>query len=116
MEEKIKEDADQSEESRERRSVQLEVLGKVVARIRNEAVSARRSSGFETQWNEDEEYYDGVDKYNPRVLSDYTKPRSKDGVLTQNKESGETGSTAFINITAPFVDYVNKKFGELYDL
>ncbi|MCP5244871.1 MAG: hypothetical protein H6937_02425 [Burkholderiales bacterium] len=113
MEEEIKEESDQSEESRERRSVQLEVLGKVVARIRNEAVSARRSSGFETQWNEDEEYYDGVDKYNPRILTDYTKPRSKDGVLTQNKESGETGSTAFINITAPFVDYASARMGDI---
>lgn len=113
MEEKITEETGQSEESREQRNMQLEVLGKVVARIRNEAVSARRASGFETQWNEDEEYYDGVDKYNQRILSDHTKPRSKDGVLTQNKEGGETGSTAFINITAPFVDYASARMGDI---
>lgn len=92
----------------------LEVLGKIVAKIRNEAVSARYQSGFERQWKEDEDYYDGVDDYNESILSDsYLKPRSIDGVVTSRKKSNEGGSTAFINITGAFTDYAAARMGDI---
>ncbi|MCP5246164.1 MAG: hypothetical protein H6937_09525 [Burkholderiales bacterium] len=89
-------------------------LGKVVAKIRDRAVEERRASGFETQWQQDEDYYDGVDDYNDRNISDYQKPRSKDGVLTSEKKSSdEIGSTAFINIVGAFSDYAAARMGDI---
>ena len=107
----------QSMEEEEDQSVQknkrLDALGRIVARIRDEAVAMRKQSGFERQWAEDEDYYDGVDDYNQRSIADYNKPRSKDGVLTEKSSAKDVGSTAFINITAPFVDYASARMGDI---
>lgn len=108
----MKEMEDQ-EESRHEKNKRLNVLGKVVAKIRDEAVAMRKQSGFERQWAEDEDYYDGIDDYNPRTLADYNKPRSPDGVLTAPPKDEGIGSTAFINITAPFVDYASARMGDI---
>lgn len=91
----------------------LDVLGKIVAKIRDEAVTMRKQSGFERQWADDEDYYEGVDDFNPRTIADYNKPRSKDGVLTEKPSKNVDGSTAFINITAPFVDYASARMGDI---
>lgn len=101
------------EELQEQKNLRLESFGKVVGKMRDEAVEMRKQSGFERQWAEDEDYRDGVDDYNPRTIADYNKPRSKEGVLTERKTSGEKGSTAFINITAPFVDYASARMGDI---
>ena len=66
------------------REKKLDALGGVIAKLRDEAVTARRESGFERQWKEDEEYYEGIDDLN-RNTNQYIKPRSDTGGLTQNK-------------------------------
>ena len=66
------------------REKKLDSLGKVIAKIRDEAVTARRESGFERQWKEDEEYYEGIDDLN-RNVAQYIKPRSDTGGLVQTK-------------------------------
>lgn len=111
---KTEELEEQLEELMREKSLRLDALGQVVGKVRDEAVQARKSSGFENQWREDEEYYEGVDEFNNSdVFSDYMKPRSKDGVPTAKVKPDSVGSTAFINITGPFTDYAAARMGDI---
>lgn len=95
------------------REKKLDALGGVIAKLRDEAVTARRESGFERQWKEDEEYYEGIDDLN-RNTNQYIKPRSDTGGLTQNKVSvSDSQCVEFLNITRPFVDAASARAGDI---
>ncbi len=95
------------------REKKLEGLGKVIAKIRDEAVTARRESGFEKQWKEDEEYYEGIDDLN-RNVAQYIKPRSDTGGLVQSKLNvSDSQCIEFLNITRPFVDAASARMGDI---
>lgn len=95
------------------RAGKLDNLGKVIAKIRDEAVAARQQSGFETQWKEDEEYYEGIDDLN-RATSQYLKPRSDTGGLQANKIKADASQCIeFLNITRPFVDAASARMGDI---
>lgn len=95
------------------REKKLDGLGKVIAKIRDEAVTARRESGFERQWKEDEEYYDGIDDLN-RNVAQYIKPRSDTGGLVQAKMNvSDSQCIEFLNITRPFVDAASARMGDI---
>jgi hypothetical protein len=95
------------------REKKLDGLGKVIAKIRDEAVTARRESGFERQWKEDEEYYEGIDDLN-RNVAQYIKPRSDTGGLIQNKiNPSDSQCIEFLNVTRPFVDAASARMGDI---
>ena len=93
----------------------LELLSKVIAGKRDEAVRARKASGIETIWEEDQNHYEGIDEYNRGALKpQYTKSRSVDGGLmsnTANKNSNQC--TAAFNITRQFVDSASARMGDI---
>ena len=95
------------------REKKLDGLGKVIAKIRDEAVAARQQSGFERQWEEDEEYYEGIDDLN-RNVAQYIKPRSDTGGLVQTKlNTSDSQCVEFLNITRPFVDAASARMGDI---
>lgn len=81
-------------------------LAAFFAKLRDQAVAARKNSGIESQWREDEEFYIGVDDFNRgEFQSQYYKPSDLTGV-TQEKLStvAKNECIYFLNLTAPFVD------------
>lgn len=72
---------------------------------RREAVSGRQSSGIETDWQEDEEHYQGIDDANRRYQSTYRMGNLKGWVERRDADSkATTRSVIFMNITRPYVD------------
>lgn len=75
-------------------------LQTMIAQHIAEAVSARRASGIEQIWLDDEDQYEGVDTVTPQgsqVISSKAQPRAK--VPTQSNRS-----RVFLNITKPKTD------------
>lgn len=86
-------------------TARLEGLGTRIKELRDEAVKARESSGIESAWLEDEEYYQGIDEYNREEHK--LKPTSPDGrVIIEQKAAAnkEKRSTVFVKLTRPYVD------------
>lgn len=101
-------DADPNrQKAEEQRLAQLSAFAGGLVAKRKEAVEARRLSGIEQQWLEDEEYYNGVDDYNRGAYM--LKPATKVGRVTEAKKADSTKSTAFLNITQPYVDVVSAR-------
>lgn len=94
------------EKRKEERAKKKAGWSKFFAKLRDQAVSARKNSGFEAQWKEDEEYYIGVDDLNRG--EDQPKYRIRgnapDIVVDTGSQKSGNKCTAFLNITAPFVD------------
>jgi hypothetical protein len=103
---------EQRRAEKEERMRQLDALGFKISKLRDEAVAARRSSGIETRWREDEEYYEGIDDLN-RSEDTYLKPRSTSGGLISNNPVKSTRCTAFFNITRQFVDSAAARAGDI---
>lgn len=80
----------------------IEAFALIIKDKRKDAIEGRRSSGIETDWEEDDDHYEGVDKYNKK--SGITKPRTTDGSFTHERKKVVGRSTAFANITRPYVD------------
>lgn len=95
---------------------QLAELSKIIAKKRDEVIKARRSSGIERIWQEDQDNYEGVDDYNRNGLQPkYTKSRSTDGGITANNAGSKNTNqcTAFFNITRQFVDSASARLGDI---
>lgn len=90
----------------EQRQARLDSFAGALAKKRQAAVDARRMSGIEDTWREDEEFYEGIDDAN-RGESVTLKPRDWSGTGGASIVEGEapTGSTVFLNITRPYVDF-----------
>lgn len=102
-EEKARKDADR-----------FDALCRTVSKKRDEAVKAKKASGVETIWQEDQDYYEGVDQYN-RTRVRHNKPYASDAPLI---ESGGTASspnqcTEFFNITRQFVDSADARAADI---
>lgn len=99
---------DDSRKKDELRKQQLAAFASSVVLKRKEAIDARKLIGIETIWAEDENYYNGIDEYN---LGDaLQKPTTKEGrVSVAKKGKSGTKSTAFVNITQPYVDLVTAR-------
>lgn len=97
----------------EERARKLDALGQNIKKLIDEAVNARRSSGIERRWQEDEEYYEGIDDLN-RGEDQYIKPRTAAGGLqTKRTISDDHKCTAFFNITRQFVDSGAARAGDI---
>ena len=99
--------------SKKRKELLKKQLHQFVISQRDKAVKHRASIGIEKVWDEDNEYYNGVDKFNSGVQ--FTKSRGLEGGLMTNEApvSGSTGCTEFFNITRPFVDAASARLGDI---
>jgi hypothetical protein len=95
----------------------LDLIGQAIARKRDEAKTARTSSGIETTWKDAEEAYIGIDDANRHEFQDarWAKPMSADGPLTTGRTPRATNhrSTVFIRLTARYVDAGAAKVAEI---
>lgn len=95
----------------------LAAIGLSISKRRDEAKAARTSSGIEAVWKEAEEAYIGIDDANRSEFKDarWSKPMAMDGpVTTDNQPKSPTHkSTAFVRLTARYVDAGAAKLGEI---
>lgn len=101
--EALKEAMQREEEERVER---LDALGRAIAEKRSEAIAARAASGIEQQWQEDEEYYEGIDEAN-RHESAFAEPGE---AMPSNVA---TASTIFLNITGPYCDAASASLADM---
>ena len=95
--------------SKEALAEKLDALGHSLSKKRSQSISHRASCGIETDWTEDEEFYEGVDAVNRQDTSAWkSKPP---GQITPIK--GETRSTVFINITRPYTDAAASRIADM---
>jgi hypothetical protein len=93
------------------RRQKLEALALSLAKSRSDAIAARLSSGIETEWMQDEEYYEGIDDAN---RGDMAAWRSKPpGQTTESAEQRAQAASVFINITRPYVDAAASRVGDM---
>jgi hypothetical protein len=88
-------------------SVELQTiasLGAVLLDKRTEAQNWRAQSGIEQDWQEDEEFYQGIDRANPEGESHVGKPLSADGGAENRAVKPAGRSSVFIPITRAYVD------------
>lgn len=98
------------------RLARLEVLGTALADKRREAVDARAASGIEEVWLSSEEAYVGIDDANRHEFkaARWAKPMSMSGGLTSNSTPTDpTRSSAYVRLTARYVDHAAAKLGEI---
>lgn len=95
----------------------LKAIGDEIVKKRDEAKSARTSSGIEEIWREAERAYIGIDKANRSTFSEgrWEKPMSMDGPVTTGSqpERGDNRSTIFVRITARYTDAAAAKLSEI---
>lgn len=83
-----------------------------IKKKRDDAVKFRAASGIETEWAEDEDFYEGIDDANrgePRMI----KPYHPSGVVTTIHKGQSGKSTIFMNITRQYVDSAAASVSEL---
>lgn len=101
-----------------KRNENLDNLGRALARMRKEAVDARKQSGIEHIWLECEEAYLGIDDENRSEFqgAKWAKPMSMDGGLRAERlqnSSDQVKATAFVSMTARYVDAGTAKVCEI---
>lgn len=94
----------EQEAQNEARLAKLSAFAGKITSKRRDAILGRKLSGIEAVWQEDDEYYAGVDAMNRG--EGMLKGSSPQGRVTMSsREVGQsTRSTVFINLTAPYVD------------
>lgn len=81
----------------------------LVTRLKG-AIEARRESGIETVWREDEDFYEGVDD---EIRGDSGATTTKPPFRQLPKDSPQSRSKVFPNITRPYVDAGAAKIGDI---
>lgn len=95
----------------ERRAQRLDAFGMSLARTRSEAIEGRQASGIELEWEEDEEFYEGIDDATRGEFRAWrTKPPGREFARSEERP---TSSTIFINITRPYVDAAAARVGDM---
>ncbi len=102
---------EQGPEDQEAMWERLDNFGHALAEARSEAISARQNSGIEDIWQEDEEFYEGIDEMN----------RGDEKTLWTRKPPGQaparrqetTRSRVFPNITGPFTDSAAARIADM---
>lgn len=92
----------ESEEDKAKRMAVIGAFCDVIKTKRTEAINARKASGIEEVWQEDEDAYEGVDDAN-RKTARMQKGRNTSDGLTEKKDT-TTRSTVYLKITRPYVD------------
>lgn len=95
----------------------LDAISTAIAGRRDEAKTARNSSGIEQTWKEAEEAYLGIDEANRQEFAGvrWAKSMSLEGPLTTNQKPVQPNykSTVFVPLTARYVDAGFAKVGEI---
>ncbi len=89
------------------RDNRLNGLATHIAKLRDEAVAARKESGIEATWHECEEAYLGIDDLtrNDFMAAKWAKPMTMEGgLIKKTNPSDSTKATAFVMVTARYVD------------
>lgn len=81
----------------------LDRFGKQLVSKRDKAVQARKKSGIEKVWTEDDEYYAGIDDANRDSSNAILNKEKIERNAPLNRER-QKGSNVFINITKQYVD------------
>ena len=103
------------EKARERKFQRITEIGSAIIKRRDEAINARAGSGIETDWLEDDEYYDGVDDANREEVarSRERKGTTLLGTVTPINNASPVRSTVFLNITRPYTDAAAARVGDM---
>lgn len=99
-----------------RRVAILFALGTSLGAKRRDAVAYKMASGIETEWQGDEEHYQGYDNANRHEFVNTASLKSGSAVgQLDNAETRkpQTGSTVFPNITQPYVDAGAARVGDM---
>jgi hypothetical protein len=95
----------------------LNAIGVALAKRRDEAKTARASSGIEKTWKDCEEQYYGIDDANRGEFAEakWVKPMSMDGPVSTARQpkATEHKSTVFVRLTARYVDAGAAKLSEI---
>jgi hypothetical protein len=89
------------------RADQLKGLATHIAKLRDEAVAARKESGIEATWHDCEEAYLGIDDLtrNDFMAAKWAKPMTMEGgLIKKTNPADSTKATAFVMVTARYVD------------
>lgn len=89
----------------------LDSLGVSLTSKRKDAVSARASSGIESEWEGDEAFYQGYDAANQHEFVNTASKPTESGVSSTPVKTA--GSTVFPNITQPYVDAISARVGDM---
>ena len=96
----------------------LDAIGLAIASRKEDAKVARTASGIESIWKEAEEAYIGIDDANRHEFQDskWSKPLDPSGPVTTGRAppaGTEHRSTAFVRLTARYVDAGSAKLAEI---
>lgn len=87
----------------------LQMLGKLKAEERKEAIDGRAQCGIEAEWIEDEEHYESIDDANRGIMrAAGSKPPYQATPVVDEQQS-----VIFPNITRPYVDAAAAKVGDI---
>lgn len=89
----------------------LDALGRTLSAKRREVVAARAACGIESDWEGDEEFYQGYDDANRHEFVNTASKPSESGNSTDRPKA--KGSVVFPNITQPLVDAVSARVGDV---
>ena len=102
----VMQDMTPEEQEAYERSRRLDSFGQALAKTRSDAIAYRQQSGIEQIWDEDNDFFEGVDDMNrgdERSIRNDKPPQA--GASTANRGSVARGqSRVFPNITGPFVE------------
>ena len=99
---------DQDLQEPERSTFLLSLLAK-----RKEAISARTASGIETEWEEDEEHYQGIDDANRAFAATSSNSTKRWATNERARTQEAVRSRVFLNITAPYVDAASARVADM---
>ena len=102
----------------EAKQEELDRFSSIIKTKRTEAIDARKDSGIEDTWLLCEEAYIGIDDENRAEFNgmNWNKPATMQGGLSSNKvrkNGAQNRSTAFIPLTARYVDAGSAKVAEI---
>jgi hypothetical protein len=88
----------------------LESLTQSVLKKRGDAINGKKNSGIEEEWAECEDAYQGIDDANRQSSG---KPLTHTGGAIGARKASTTRSTAYINITRPYVDSAAARIADI---
>lgn len=95
--------APEDQAQRNQRMAIIEAFSLIIKEKRKDAIDARKSSGIEEVWQEDQDHYDGEDDATGKTGQILKGRTTSDGLTTKAKDT-TTRSTVFLKITRPYVD------------
>ena len=102
--------------SKEDQIARLQAFSHTIKMLRKAAIEARVNNGIDDQWQEDEDFYEGIDSAN-RTTASRTKPYDFGGTgtgPTKSPDRNPNRSTVFVPLTRPYVDIAAARISDMY--